>query len=344
MTTTAAGHSQMEGDGYYNAHSRPQGSAAELGIPLLKRAAQEVPITDDITRIADFGAAQGKNSLAPMCAAIAELRARSASRTITITHTDIPSNDFATLFELLAGSPNSYLNGARDIYAYAAGVSFYERIFPPKTQTIGWNSIAVHWLSAVPCAIPNHIWSPYAQGEVRAAFRARAQQDWRDFLNARAEEFVSGGQIVVVASSADERGFTGAEGLMNMANDELLAMVRRRRITGDQYDRMAIPTYYRTRSEFEAPFTADSPFELIESTPAVLQDPFWPAYEQNHDAQAFASAYSAFFRAFSEPCLFGTTNTPAASEFYAGVQKRIAADPAHTVCRWQLLLMRLRRR
>jgi SAM dependent carboxyl methyltransferase len=344
MTTTAAdGHSEMEGGGYYNAHSRPQASASELGIPLLQRAAKEVPLSGDLIAIADLGAAQGKNSLEPMAAVIAELRARSADTPIAVTHTDIPSNDFNSLFQLLA-TPQSYLNGTRNVYAYAAGVSFYERIFPANSQRIGWNSIAVHWLSAVPCAIPDHIWSPYAQGAVREAFRKRAAEDWNNFLSARAVEFRQGGEIVVVASSANDGGFAGAEGLMNIANEELRAMVRRRVITGDQYDKMAIPTYYRTRAEFEASFTADSPFELLECTPAVLADPFWPAYEQTHDAQAFAQSYTTFFRAFSEPCLFGQTNTPVAGEFYNGVQQRIAADPAAAVCHWQLLLMRMRRR
>lgn len=342
MTTTGT-HSEMEGGGYYNAHSRPQGSASELGIPLLERAAQQVPISASTIGIGDFGCAQGKNSMEPMRAAVAQVRARSASA-LAITHTDIPSNDFTALFELLATSPESYLSGQREVYAYAAGVSFYERIFPSNTQILGWNSIAVHWLSSVPCAIPNHIWSPYAQGAVRDAFQKRAAEDWSNFLAARAAEYVSGGQIVIVASSADDRGFAGAEGLMNIANDELLAMVRRRAITGDQYDAMAIPTYYRTRAEFEAPFTADSAFELVESTPAVLQDPFWPAYQQTHDAQAFASSYTNFFRAFSEPSLFGETHSAVADEFYNGVRQRITADPAAAVCHWQLLLMRIRRR
>lgn len=343
MTTTANGHSEMERGGYYNAHSRPQGSAGELGIPLFRRAAQEVPVSDGVLCICDLGAAQGKNSIDPLKAAISDLRARSQTVTITVTHTDIPSNDFTSLFELLA-SGGSYLQGTSDVYAYAAGVSFYERIFPARTQSLGWNAIAVHWLSSVPCTIPDHIWSPYAQGAVREAFRKRAADDWNNFLSARAAEFREGGQIVIVGSSADDRGFAGAEGLMNLANDELRAMVRRRSITGDQYDNMAIPTYYRTHAEFEAPFTADSPFELIESTPTVLQDPFWPAYEQTHDAQAFAAAYTAFFRAFSEPSLFGEAKTPAADEFYAGVQQRIAADPAAAACKWQLLLMRIKRR
>lgn len=344
-TTETTQQSQMEGGGYYNAHSRPQGSASELGIPLLERAAQEIPLTASPAGVADLGSSQGKNSMLPMRACIAALRTRSAELPIAITHTDLASNDFDALFDLLASSPESYLNGAREVYAFASGASFYGRLFPAQTLDLGWNSIAVHWLSAVPCSIPNHIWSPYAQGAVRDAFRKRAADDWQAFLTARAAEFRSGGQLVVVASSADDRGFAGAEGLMNMANEELLAMVRRRLITGDQYDAMAIPTYYRTKAEFEAPFfAAGSPFELLESAPQVLADPFWPQYERTHDAAAFAASYTAFFRAFSEPCLFGGTAPDVADQFYTGVQERIAADPAAAVCRWQLLLMRVKRR
>ena len=344
MMTTDARHSEMESGGYYNAHSRPQGSASELGIPLLERAAREVPLDGPALQIADLGSSQGKNSMLPMRAAIAAVRARSADLTIAITHTDLASNDFTALFELLQSSPLSYLSGATNVYAYAAGSSFYGRLFPADTLHLGWNSIAVHWLSAVPCAIPNHIWSPYAQGEVRDAFRARAAQDWNTFLEARSAELRNAAELVVVASSADDKGFAGAEGLMNVANEELLAMVRRRRIGADRYDAMAIPTYYRTRAEFEAPFTASSSLELLESIPQVLDDPYWPEYERTHDAQAFAASYTAFFRAFSEPCLFGEAGGPVADEFYAGVQSRIAADPAAAVCRWQLLLLRARRR
>src|SRR5581483_589390 len=115
--------------------------------------------------ISDMGCAQGRNSMTPMGAAISALRARSADVSVAVTHTDIPSNDFTSLFELLA-SPQSYLAGTSNVYAYAAGVSFYERIFAERTQTLGWNSIAIHWLSSVPCHIPDNIWSVFAQGDV----------------------------------------------------------------------------------------------------------------------------------------------------------------------------------
>ncbi len=332
----------MERGGYYNAHSKPQASAGDLGIPLLQRAAADVPVDDAIFGIADLGAAQGKNSIAPMDAAIAALRARGPQTPIAITHTDIPSNDFTSLFELL-GSHQSYLTGTQNVFAYAAGVSFYERIFPANTQMLGWNSIAVHWLSSVPANIRNDIWSPNTTGDARATFRKRAAEDWNAFLDARAVEFRQGGQIVVVGSGANDEGFAGAEGLMKMANEQLQAMVADGTLSAAQYATMAIPTYYRTRAEFEAPFReAGSAFTLVESTPVVLDDPFWPAYEQSRDASAFAQAYVTFFRAFSEPCLFDHPS-PASDAFYAGVEKRIAADPAAAVCRWQLFLLRFSR-
>lgn len=335
-------HSEMEGGGYYNAHSRPQASAAEYGIPLLVRAAAEIPLTAASTGIADLGSSQGKNSMEPMAAAINAIRKRDGEMPITVTHTDLPTNDFDALFELLA-APSSYLSGTNGVYAFAAGGSFYTRLFPPKSIDLAWNSIAVHWLSSVPCLIPNHIWSPYATGTVREQYRERAAADWKNFLEARAAEMRSGAQMAIVASCADENGFAGAEGLMNMANEELLAMVARNDLPKAQYEAMVIPTYYRTAAEFTSPVTAGNTFRLLESSPVVLPDPFWPAYETSGDARAYAQSAAAFFRAFSEPCLFGQAGSPAADAFYKGVQQRIAADPAGASCKWQLLLMRLQR-
>ncbi len=180
-------HSEMEGGGLYNAHSRPQASAGELGIPLLQRAALEVPHHQGCIGVADLGCSQGKNSMSPMRAAIASLRSRDAAAAVTITHTDLPANDFNALFGLIGSSPESYLREQHNVYAFAAGGSFYAPLFAPCSIDLAWNSIAVHWLSGVPCDIPGHIWSPFAQGQVRDAFAQRGAEDWRSFsMHARA--------------------------------------------------------------------------------------------------------------------------------------------------------------
>lgn len=336
----------MEGGGAYNEHSRPQGSAGDLGIPLLERAATAVPISaSGALAVADFGSSQGRNSMGPLGVAIAALRARGAGE-IAVTHTDVATNDFSSLFELLDGGPPSYLAGDSRAFAAAIGRSFYGPLFPTSALTLAWNAISVHWISAAPCAIPDHIFSTFATGAVRDAFAARARDDWQTFLTERARELVPGGELVVVGSGAADDGKAGAEGLMRIANDALQAMVASGELTASAYAEMLIPTYYRTKAEWAAPLAVGGSlhdaFTLEEMTPVVLDDPFFPAYERSGDAQTFAADYTAFFRAFSEPCLFGTSGVAAADAFYARVQTAIARAPASAVCRWQIMLMRLR--
>jgi hypothetical protein len=338
----------MEGHGLYNEHSRPQGSAGELGIPLFERAADAAPVAaSGVFAIADFGSSEGRNSMAPISAAIARVRARGAG-TITVTHTDVATNDFSSVFELLDGGPPSYLAANADVYAYAVGRSFYGRLFPANALHLAWNAIAVHWISAAPCDIPNHIFSTFATGAVRDAFVARGRDDWHVFLESRAAELVPGGELVIVGSGAGDDGKAGAEGLMTIANDALQAMVASGELSADNYKQMLIPTYYRTKAEWTAPLAAGGSlhdaFTIQEMTPIVLDDPFYSAYESTGDAQTFATEYTAFFRAFSEPCLFGANDSSAADAFYTRVQAAIAKSPAQAVCHWQLMLMRLRKK
>jgi len=52
----------------------------------------------------------------PVGRAIDRLRARfGAERPVEVIHTDLPSNDFASLFGVLHGDPSSYLANRREI-------------------------------------------------------------------------------------------------------------------------------------------------------------------------------------------------------------------------------------
>src|SRR5918999_488135 len=101
--TTASADAVMKGHGFYNEHSRPQQNADSLGLPLLERAVGEmtVPQGAEPAAVADFGAAQGRNSLEPMHLVVEKLRQRTTVSTpILVIHTDLPQNDFASLFTL----------------------------------------------------------------------------------------------------------------------------------------------------------------------------------------------------------------------------------------------------
>ena len=286
----------------------------------------------------------------PMRTLIEGIRRRASDYlAISVVHTDLPTNDFDPLFTLLASS-DSYLQGTSNVFAYAGGKSFYERLFPESQIYTGWNAIAVHWLSHVPPTIPDHIWSNRATGTVKEAFARQSEQDWQAFLDHRAHELRPGGRLVVLGGASDDEGSSSAEGLMDMANAALQGMVDGGTLRSEEYERMVIPTYNRTLKEFEAPFSAsseDSPLELESSSEVALPDPFWPEYEQSGDAGAFATDYEEFFRAAFGSSLFGALDadrTPQEHEqiadaFYDSLREKVAADPATAVCNWRVVLL-----
>jgi hypothetical protein len=340
--------SVMEGHGSYNSHSHPQEDAAAHGIRRFADAARTMPLpAEGAATIADYGSSEGRNSLAPMSAAITAARdAHGSDLAIQVVHTDLPANDFSSLFETVVHDPASYLRPG--VHALAAGRSFYEQLLPSGTVSLGWSSITVHWLSAAPAPMAAGIWSPSATPDVQAAWRERSARDWRAFLDARAAELLPGARLVIVGSGAGDAGDSGAEGAMAMIDRCLHEMVQAQTLSERQYATMAIPTWYRTAAEWEAPFPhPDLELELRE--PSVLDDPFWAAYEQTHDAHAYAVSAAGFLRAAFEPALTGPL--PAADRarvadelFDRRLVEAIATDPPAASCRWQLQLLVIARR
>jgi hypothetical protein len=140
QTTTASADAVMKGHGFYSEHSHPHQKANSLGLPLLERAIEEITVPQgaEPAVVADFGAAQGRNSLGPMRRAVEKLRRRTTVSTpIVVIHTDLPQNDFGSLFTLVEASPESYLRGVENVFALAAGKSFYERIFLDDYLSLG---------------------------------------------------------------------------------------------------------------------------------------------------------------------------------------------------------------
>jgi hypothetical protein len=82
-------------------------------------------------------------------ARIKELAAKSGRQNlpISVTHTDLPTNDWTTLFQTVLFSHDSYLVGERDVFCFGSGNSIYEQIFPPNHIAFGYSAITEHWLS-----------------------------------------------------------------------------------------------------------------------------------------------------------------------------------------------------
>jgi SAM dependent carboxyl methyltransferase len=131
----------MLGHGFYNKHSHEQRKANAFTLPLIAEAINQINLDQigDEFRIADHGSAQGQNSLLPMKTAIAQIKELAAKHRriaipISITHTDLPTNDWATLFQTILFSPDSYLADERNIFCFGSGTSIYGKFFLRTTS------------------------------------------------------------------------------------------------------------------------------------------------------------------------------------------------------------------
>src|SRR4051794_19024090 len=109
----------MVGRGFYNKHSRPQRGAVAFGLPLLEHAVEAVPLPgpSEVFQVADYGVA-GETTPWSRCD-----RSRRGQAPGFRRPRRLPTNDFDPLFSLLA-SPDSYLQGTCNVFAYAGGRSF----------------------------------------------------------------------------------------------------------------------------------------------------------------------------------------------------------------------------
>ncbi len=140
----------MARHGYYDQHSATQGSAADLGLGLLTDAVADLrPAAGATVRVADLGCAQGHNSLQPVGAALDALAAAGAGP-VDVVHTDLPTNDWATLFAVVEHDPASYLRAHPDAYPSVIGRSFYDRLVAPASLHVAWTASTLHWLRTSP--------------------------------------------------------------------------------------------------------------------------------------------------------------------------------------------------
>jgi hypothetical protein len=325
----------MEGHGAYNRSSRVQAAGSSSALPLLEHAASTVALeaTPAPIVIADYGASEGRNSLAPLATAIRALRARvGPEREISIVHTDLPDSDFAALFQLLATDSDSYLRHDSAAFAAAVGRSFYEQILPSESVTLGWSAWAVQWLSRVPAIIPDQVQVAFSRdANARAAYARQADADWRSFLTHRAREMRRGARLVILTMARDDCGDFGYRPLLEAMYASLLDLIDQKLISTEEVHRMAIPTVGRTRAEFRSPFGQNGRFADLSIEQFEVfngEDRIWQDFERTQDASAFGAQWAAFSRASVFPTLAaemeGGRSDPRGPEFLQRMEARTA--------------------
>jgi hypothetical protein len=235
----------------YSASSRLQAAGLQPALTLFEEAARTVPLprAPQPIAIADYGAANGYNSLLPIGAAIAIVRERTRpDHAILVAHTDVADNDFTALFSTLTEDPDSYLKKDAATFASAVGRSFYTQILPSDSIVLGWSSWAVHWLSRIPMPIPDHVQISYSSDAAACkAYGRQAAEDWHEFVAFRGRELAPGGRLVVLTVGLEPDGGSGFRAAFDAIVTTLPALVDDGLVTAEEARRMSIPRWAATR-------------------------------------------------------------------------------------------------
>lgn len=150
--------------GWLQWRSSEKAQHARSMLHLLKGALDSVllPSLEAPFAIADLGCSCGDNTLFIVDVIIKHLSKRYEALRLEPPEfqayfSDLPSNDFNTLFQLLPplsvkGSLEECLagdDGSRSYYAAGVPGSFYRRLFPAKSINVFHSAFSLHWLSQV---------------------------------------------------------------------------------------------------------------------------------------------------------------------------------------------------
>lgn len=255
-------------------------------------------------RIADLGCSVGPNTFSSIDTIIEAVQSKYQTQGPRPSSSQIPgfqvffndhtSNDFNMLFKSLPDQ-----NRRR---YYAAGVpgSFHGRIFPRASIHFAHSSYALQWLSRVPKEVVDKDSPAWNKGrihylnsteEVVRAYRAQHAEDMECFLDARAQEVVCGGLMVLIipghqlqGSPNDSHSFLNVT--YRLLGSSLMDMAKKGVVSEEKVDSFNIPIYHMSPQELEAAVEHNGCFS-IEGMEHLPQVPKLDTVAQN--AQLIAS-------------------------------------------------------
>lgn len=341
----------MRGAGYYSAHTvgaktviDKVGDLVVEAVARMPRLAPGLPFV-----IADFGAADGGTSMDMMHRLVETIRKREPDREISIVYTDLPHNDFSTLFRLTQGllgrEAGTPLAQIPNVLVFGSGTSFYRQVVNTGALSLGFSATAMHWLSGRPCMIADHVQAVGAAPAEREQFRAWAFRDWETILLARARELRSGGRLAFANFCIDEAGrylgHTAGVDMFDCFARHWRDLHAAGRIGEAEYVNATFPQFYKTPEEFAAPFrdpaspVSKAGLKLEHISTMTTPCPYAEAFRVHGDAAAFAKAYVPTLRSWSETVFAGALDSsrPAAERaaildaFYGAYEADVARAP-----------------
>ncbi|CDP13778.1 unnamed protein product [Coffea canephora] len=335
-----------KGEASYVNNSQAQAQHARSMLHLLKDTLDVVQLNSPETpfAVADLGCSCGSNTLFIVDVIIKHMIKRYEALgydeppEFSAFFSDLPSNDFNTLFQLLppyGGSMEECLASDSHRSYFAAGVpgSFYRRLFPARSVDFFYSAFSLHWLSQVPDAVVDNRSAAYNKGrifihgasEITAdAYRKQFQTDLAGFLRSRSLEMKRGGSMFLAClgkTSLDPTDQGGA-GLLFGADfqDAWDDLVREGLITSEKRDKFNIPVYAPSLQDFKEVVEADGSFVINKlevfkgGSPLVVNHP--------DDAAEVGRALANSCRSISGVLVDAHLGDQLSEELFSRVQRR----------------------
>ncbi|XP_048329767.2 loganic acid O-methyltransferase-like isoform X3 [Ziziphus jujuba] len=223
--------------------------------------------------IADLGCSVGPNTFTAVENIIEAVKSKYQSKGLNskipefqVFFNDHVSNDFNLLFSSLP----------QDQRYYAAGSpgSFHGRVFPKASLHIVHSSYALQWLSELPKEIVNKNCPAWNKGKVHygnsgdqviQAYKAQYETDMNKFLQARAQEVVCGGLMLLIfpfIPNGIHPSQSASHLSMDLVGYSLLDLAEKGIVSEEKVDSFNLPLYATTPQEFEAVVERNGGFSI----------------------------------------------------------------------------------
>lgn len=307
--------------------------------------------------VADFGTADAAIAIPVMKKIIARVREKEGPTTpVVVVFEDQPNNDWHTVFE-----KGELLTSDANVFCLGSGTSFYKPCLPPGTLDLAFSSIAMHWMTRVPCSIPDtvHI-SCTKDSTARQAFDQQAGDDYEQFCRLRSVELRPGGQMVCVTFGVDDEGrcFGRTDAKANFW--EVWSSIWAEIASEDEVLATNFPQYYRTMEEWKSPFENGKlptmrwvsgrhisvPCPLVEGYKGNI-----PGYPYAGDPEGHGRHFAEIYRPFSNSIMLNglndadpSTREQRVDKFYARLGEEVGKAPLDHNCGEVLTVIATERR
>ncbi|TVU16471.1 hypothetical protein EJB05_40039 [Eragrostis curvula] len=341
-----------QGETSYINNSQVQSRNLQMAVDVLKETLGTIQLShppEKLLTAADLGCSCGQNTLFVADAIVQHMTEMYAARghaapEFCFYFSDLPSNDFNTLFRLLTPADHSTAAAAaEDDYKgsstrrrkyFAAGVpgSFHDRLFPARFVDAFTTTFSVHWLSRVPREAADERHAAFNKGKVfvhgasaatGAAYKRQFQSDLGRFLRCRAAELKPGGAMFLLClgrPSADPTD-QGRVRLLygTLFEDSWADLVREGLVKKDKMDSFNVPLYAPTLDEFREAVDADGAFrinrlEMVTGSAPVVDRP--------DDAADVGRTVANNVRSFVGALVDAHVGKSLADELFARMQRR----------------------